>query len=258
MAGYRNPSKNWVHEYIAPDGTRYNMDNVADRNYVFENIVLTGFDEDFANYIINSGLGRSKQYRDWLNEREAYAQAQQSGDWLDYQHTIANQGVDLSPEQEKYMDNMIASQNAQIDRDYQTQMRDSSLTSAGQQLQTLGLSPSGVIQVGGASSGVSSSAPANNMHSAYQTRQQARINDFNQKMGLAKSLISSASSMASSGIYGHAISAVRSAGAKLATATAHSGLNALKSFGSNGPKPTPGWSKKDEESWNAIMKDLGY
>lgn len=141
-----------------------------------------------------------------------------------------NFGVPFNGETEKWLDNEIARENVQSDRDYQTQMRDTSITSTGSQLQQLGLSPSNVIQVGGASSGVTSSPAAVNRHSASQMRLQERMNNYNQHMSLAKSLIGAAGSMASSGIYGASLGAIKNAAAKTATATAHSALQVVKTF----------------------------
>ena len=148
---------------------------------------------------------------------------------------------------EKYVDNKMSESHTQQDQAYQTEMRDTSITSTGNQLQSLGLSPSSVVQVGGASSGVSSAAALTNTHSAYNTMAQLRMDKFKTNMGLAKSLIGAASSMASSGIYGSALGAIKNAGAKIATEAAHSGLSALKAANS----PSPKISKKDvDDFWN--------
>lgn len=150
----------------------------------------------------------------------------------------------FSPSSEKGIDNLIARENTANDQQFQEHMRDTSITSSGSQLNALGLSPSNVISVGGASSGVSSAAASQNMHSAAALHQQARINDYNNKMGLAKTLIQAAGSMASSGIYGAAIGAVKHSAQQVAGAAAHSGLNALKSMESS-------------RSWKDLPADFG-
>lgn len=136
--------------------------------------------------------------------------------------------VKMSPETEKYLDNAIAQGNAQTERDFQEYMRNTSITSTGSQLQGLGLSPSNVISVGGASSGVSTNAAATDMHSPYATRQQERINEYNQKMGLAKSIIGMTGALAASGIYGHSLLAAKKAAASMSTAASHSGLKLIR------------------------------
>lgn len=148
------------------------------------------------------------------------------------------------PETEKYLDNLIGRENTANDQQFQEHMRDTSLTSSGAQLNALGLSPSSVISVGGASSGVSSAAASQNMHSTAALAQQRRINDYNNKMGLAKTLIQAAGSMASSGIYGAAIGAVKHSAQQVAGAAAHSGLNALKSM-------------ESVRSWKDLPADFG-
>lgn len=139
-------------------------------------------------------------------------------------------GGTLNPEQEKWLDNEIARENTQQQQNFELTSRDTSLLSAGSQLQQLGLTASGVLQTGGASAGVQGSTADISHHSASQQRQQARINKYNQQMGLAKSLIGAASSMASSGIYGAALGAVKHAGSQIAGAAAHSGLQALSAI----------------------------
>lgn len=140
----------------------------------------------------------------------------------------------LSPETEKYLDTEIARQNTAADNAFQEHMRDTSYTSAAQQLGQLGLSTSNVIQTGGANSGVTSAAAQNSHHSIASLRQQERINSYNQKMGIAKSLIGMAGSMASSGIYGASLNAAKRSAAVLSAATAHSGLSVLKHWNGYG------------------------
>lgn len=140
--------------------------------------------------------------------------------------------LSMTPETEKWLDNQIARENEAANNAFQEHMRDTSVTSTGEQLQSLGLSPSSVIQVGGASSGVTSQGAGVNTHSAAALHQQEKINRFNQQMGLAKNLISTAGSMASSGIYGAALGAVKHSAQALASTAAHSGyaaINATKS-----------------------------
>lgn len=136
--------------------------------------------------------------------------------------------VSMTPDQEKWLDNEIARENTIQQQNYELHARDTSLLSSGQQLQQLGLSPSNIISVGGASAGVQGSSANNMTRSNSALRQQMTINKYNQQMGLAKSLIGAASSMASSGIYGAALGAVKHSAQAIAGSAAHSGLAALK------------------------------
>lgn len=138
--------------------------------------------------------------------------------------------VHMNADQEKWLDNQIARENTQQQQNYELYARDTSLLSSGQQLQHLGLSPTSVIQTGGASAGVQGSTADTMTRSNSALRQQMKINKYNQQMGLAKSLIGAASSMASSGIYGAALGAVKHAGSQIAGAAAHSGLQALSAI----------------------------
>lgn len=152
-----------------------------------------------------------------MTGNDAYGQMSQFGGHFDDQSS-------------KFLDNLIGQENVKQDQAFQTEMRDTSLISSGSQLSQLGLSPSSVIQVGGATSGVSSSPANQNMHSAASLKQQERINAFNQKMSLSRSLIGAAGQMASSGIYGAALGAMKHSAQSVAAAAAHSGIDALKAM----------------------------
>lgn len=182
--------------------------------------------------IVKSQPGQMEQifktYRSLYEQQQAQANGQ-NADYNDVLGQIAGNSVEMSPEMEKYLDNLISNQRTEEAREYETKMRDTSLISTGQQLSQLGLSSSGVLSVGGAvSNGVG--AAGTSKHSAASMHQQERINQFNQKMSLAKSLIGAAGSMASSGIYGSAIGAIKQSAAALSASAAHSGLAALKSL----------------------------
>lgn len=130
--------------------------------------------------------------------------------------------LQMTPETEKYLDNQISRENVAQQQGYETEMRDTSYVSAARQLESVGLTSSGVLQTGGASSGVNSSAASVDTHSAANLHKQESINAFNQRLGIAKSVMGLVGQMASSGIYGSAIGAVKNAGSQLASATAHS------------------------------------
>ena len=141
--------------------------------------------------VLDDWLSNMPQFREMWNlyqTNEAFQNGKANAN--DVLGAMGPSFINPTPETEKYIDNLIARENTASDRTFQTEMRDTSLTSAGAQLAQLGLSTSNVIQTGGASSGVVSGAASQNMHSVASLRQQERINSFNQKMGLAKSDIS--------------------------------------------------------------------
>lgn len=173
--------------------------------------------------------------------RNQYANGEISAN--DLLHSL---GSNISPTEEKWLDNQISRENTLQQQNYEIGARDTSLLSTGSQLQELGLSPSNVISVGGAAAGVQGSTAATSHQSAASIYQKERINRFNQIMGIGKSLIGAASSMASSGIYGSALGAVKHSASAITGAAAHSGLAALKSF------------KHTNRSWDDMLKDLGY
>ena len=134
---------------------------------------------------------------------------------------VAKDNLTLTPEQEKYLDSLIENQKTQADNEFQRSMRDSAYTSAASQLESLGLSASGVLQSGGASSGVSSAAaghPTTNI----------ALQRYNQNMAIAKSILGMTSQMASAGIYGSAINAARKASSVITSQASNSALKALK------------------------------
>lgn len=222
-------------------------------NKFFETFGLDPNVDPLMYQLLQYGLGPiSKKYHQWMDTRGILEEAQNTGDYTKAQGDLASQGIELGADQEKWLENMISQQNVQQDQQYQTGMRDTALTSAAGQLQSLGLSTSNIIQTGGAASGVSSTPAATSHHSVASLKQQARLNQYNQNMGMAKSIIGMAGSMASSGIYGAALGATKNAAAKLAAATAHSGLNVLKHHTSQ--KMTA----KDNALWDSMMKELGY
>ena len=93
-----------------------------------------------------------QQAQNKQNIQDILNNAQETGDYLGAQGQLANSGYELSSEQEKWLDNMISNQNTQSARDYETNMSNTDLLRAANQLQQLGLSSSGVLQTGGSSS----------------------------------------------------------------------------------------------------------
>lgn len=198
----------------------------------FNQLVSTYSNDPDFEYFLQTLQSKHPQFFDQLwNNYVTSSVADGSLGLNDAYGSFGQTGAAATEETTKYLDNAIAQQNTAQDRAYQTEMRDTSLTSAASQLSSLGLSPSNVIQVGGASSGVSSEAAGQNLsQGGANRRQQLYINQYNQRMSMAKSLISMAGSMASSGIYGASLNAAKHSAAVMGSATAHSGLMALKTL----------------------------
>lgn len=177
---------------------------------------------------------------------EAIKEAYSKGDYLGLQGLLSGPGFNVSPEQEKWLDNMVAAQNTQSARNFEEHMGSTDILRAGAQLESLGLSRSGVLQTGG--SGTNGVAAADNVKS------NVALDRYNQKMQLARQLLSMTSSMASAGVYGHAIGAAKKASSVLTSAASHSAYKVLKG--------SQRWSGKeirtggepgltpDEEWWN--------
>lgn len=180
-------------------------------------------------------------------------QARESGDYNQVQQDITDssrntQNQFVTPAMQQEVNNGISNQNTKAQWAQEEYMRDTSYTSAGSQLQGLGLSASGVIQTGAANSGQLSTA--NN--SMTNIAQQQKIERFQQQMSIARSIIGLTGSLASSGIYGHAIGAARSAAAVTAAATAHSARNAIMSKSWSGKGNGPLLSGKLLDEWNKL------
>lgn len=146
--------------------------------------------------------------------------------------------VSLDPQWEKYIDNMIATQNTGEARAWEEQQASTNLLKAGSQLESLGLSPSGVLQTGGSSVngvGAASNAMTN-------LSQQTAIQRYTQRMAMARQLLGMTSQMASAGIYGGAIGAAKTASSALTSAASHSALSALSS--GNGHHLSKGFNRQ--------------
>ena len=105
--------------------------------------------------VLDDWLSNMPQFREMWNlyqTNEAFQNGKANAN--DVLGAMGPSFINPTPETEKYIDNLIARENTASDRTFQTEMRDTSLTSAGAQLAQLGLSTSNVIQTGGASSGV--------------------------------------------------------------------------------------------------------
>lgn len=160
----------------------------------------------------------------------------------------------LTPEVEKWLDNMIAQQNTQQNQAWEEQQASTNLLKAGSQLESLGLSSSGVLQTGG--SNVNGVNTASNVMS--NLAQQNKLAKYNQKMAIARQLLSMTSSMASAGIYGSAIGAAKQAAGVVTSSAAHSAYGAIA-----GVNRSPSLKKFIEDSskpaaWEAGSNELPF
>ena len=188
-------------------------------------------EDEMAQWMMNEKPGWTNVIQDWFNDwnrqRELLEQAETSGDWNSFYRDAAHEGLSFNDEVEKYVDNQIAQANTQQAQNWEQNMRDTSYLSAGSQLLQLGLSPSTVVQTGAASSnGVA--AADNAFGSTRMNRQRLAMQKYQTRMSMAKGLLGMVGQMVSSGIYGSAIGAAKKSAAALSAASAHSGLQALK------------------------------
>lgn len=187
-------------------------------------------DDAFVQKFINQFKTGAGTMTDWYNsyfaENKALSDIQGGANPNDVLADYIKSGQTPSQNMSDYIANAQAGYNTQQAQNYETNMRDTSIISTGNQLSAIGLSPSSVIQTGAVSSnGVAAADTVKG--SAASQRHQAVINRFNNQMGLAKSLIGAAGSMASSGIYGAALGAVKHSAQAVAATAAHSGLKAI-------------------------------
>lgn len=126
----------------------------------------------------------------------------------DLQRIVAEKGIYMTPNQETWLNNILSKEATKDDQDYQRDMRDTSVKSTADQLSQLGLNPGSVVGMGGASSGVSSSA-------AKVEKSQFAAMQFQRKTEMAKTMIHLAAGLASSSIHGAGLGAARFAASKL-------------------------------------------
>lgn len=204
--------------------------------------------ESSSNFIdeilrqLNQYAGFIPQVGQMINDiKSAYG----SDDYRTLQGIFAGSAFNLTPDQEKWLDNMISNQNTNEARAYDTQMAETDLLRAGKQLQELGLSASGVLQTGGSASsgvGIASNSKSNIALERYQ-----------QRMNVARQLISMSSSMASAGIYGHALGAAKKASSVLASQASHSAYDV---FDSGAEKKSPYSNLTRAEMLRMLNADL--
>lgn len=134
---------------------------------------------------------------------DQYNNLGQSGDYLSWQGALANSGIELSPEMEKWLDNMISLQNTKQGQDFSSNQRDTSLLSTADQLSQLGLSTANVSQIGGMSTPGVVAAQSSKENVAMQKAQM--------KNQMAQSLVRSLSMLGSAGIHGSTMAMMKKA-----------------------------------------------
>lgn len=139
-----------------------------------------------------------------LNPNEVYA-------W------VSQHGYDLSAEDEKFLDNAIASWNTEQSQQWQTDMRDSSISSTAEQYEALGLSGSNVLQ------GQIASTP--NTGIADNSKGNLSEQKAQRKLAMTQTIVNLIRGLASAGIGGGALMAAKKLGAK-------SGLQTVSALGS--------------------------
>lgn len=163
----------------------------------------------------NSSLDKSYMDKVSSGEMSAYEAMKQ----------IAASGGFSSPDTEKWFNNALANQRTEEARAYETNMANTDLLRAAEQLGALGLSSSNVVQTGASFTPQVAAANSSIANSASER--------FERNSRIASSLISMAGRMASTGIYGASLNAVKNSASRLASITAHSATVASRPLRSN-------------------------
>lgn len=145
---------------------------------------------------------------------DALSKAQETGDYLGMQSTIANTGLTIDPFTEKWLDNMISKQNTGDAQSYETMMRDSELTSTANQLTSLGLNPASVVSMG--------RGAVPNVEAADNVKSNVAAQRIAQKQEMTKAVLGLIGHMSSAGIGGASIGLARGIGSKMASSTVQS------------------------------------
>lgn len=211
------------------DGSQYTIQNVDDLKWYFyhaqQNPNAPEVQKAFQGLLMIPGF--NSVYNEWKSMQDAYNN--HSGNPNDINYTLGAQGLTPDASSEAGINNSISQYNTQQAQDYATWQMFNNINANVEQLRANGLSASSVIQTGGASGNAVAAADTMKGNAA-SLGQQKKINDYNNKIGLAKSLIGAAGQMASSGIYGAAIGAIRHSAQAAASSAANSGLKALQAM----------------------------
>ena len=186
-------------------------------------------------------LGSTSGYSDYLKQY-------QNGDMsaVDFQGLLANNGIEQTPEQTQWLNNQISLEAVQDERDYNTQMRDSSLTSAASQLSSLGLNPASVISTGGA--GIGNTGAVADTSKGNPALEKAMA-DFQAKAAMTRTLVGLIGGLGSAGIIGGSRYLTQKAAAAAASSAANSGLSVIKNKSLYGGINSKNWDKK----WSNMM-----
>lgn len=213
-------------------------------------LILNGFDPQDAN-------GKRRDYLYLLYQKsmtdgnkalyQNYVDQYKKGDMtaIDLQGALANSGVSVSPEQTQWINNEISQQVTNEARDYNTQMRDTDLTSAANQLSGLGLNPASVIQTGGSGTGSSGMVADTSKGNPAQEKYLA---DFNSKAAMTRTIVSLIGGLGAAGIYGGSRLLAQKAANVAASATANSGMKYIKKMSDS----------QLDKKWNQLLDDLDF
>lgn len=178
----------------------------------------------------------SSQYNQYLNQY-------QNGDMsaVNFQGALANNGIQISPEQTQWLNNELSIEAVKSQQDYNTQMRDSSITSAANQLGSLGLNPASVISTGGA--GIGNSGAVADTSKSNPALDKA-MQDFQAKAAMTRTIVGLIGGLGTAGIIGGSRLLAKHAASAAAAATANSGLNALKKASNSSGITSKNWERK--------------
>lgn len=196
------------------DFMRMHTNNVSNGNPLsFEGAYALGQDEEARENLLEQNLQNATDSSNTLKGSMTFSELislWQKGEItpLEIQTYVAEHGMRLRPSEEAWLNNVLNIQSTQSDRDFQTDMRDTSLLSSYEQLVKLGLNPGSVVNVGGANSGVSSSA------TKLSTGEVSKMM-FDRRTAMAQTMIRLAGGLASTGVHGAALGAAKFAASKL-------------------------------------------
>lgn len=187
----------------------WNSLDQSERNSIIEN--------PRGSILNGTSTSQNEAYRNYVEQYLLSGLGDNSISAIDAQNALASSGISASTTFTEYLNNMLSRQATSEANDYNTQMRDTSLTSAADQLSSLGLSGSNVISTGGAGIGSSSVASVDKSNGALQER----LNQFNNSAQMSRTLLSLVGGLASAGIFGGSRLLAQRAAAKMAASTAH-------------------------------------
>lgn len=157
---------------------------------------------------------------------------------LDAYSNLVSHGGKLTADQEKAFDNLMATEATNSARTWEEHMRDTDITSSASQLQSLGISPGTLSGATAGHSGVSAPSLDHTNIASFKAER---------SMNIARSVIGLAGSLASSGIHGASLYAVKKMAGEIASSSAKSAGDYVKKI------EKPGKITKAE--WDSLFKD---